>query len=71
MLQIARRVPLLACPAVLAAIQYIHENPIRRKHCQCVLDWTWSSARWYADLTEDSSLAKLTSLPPHFFDSTG
>jgi putative transposase len=56
--------------SVLAAIQYIHENPIRRKLCRSVLDWKWSSARWFADLTEDSSLPKLTSLPPHFFDST-
>jgi len=57
--------------SVLAAISYIHENPIRRKLCRNLLDWKWSSARWYANLTEDSSLPKLTSLPPHFFTSTG
>jgi putative transposase len=53
--------------SVLAAIQYLHENPLRRKLCGNILDWKWSSARWYTDLTHDASLPKLTSLPPHFF----
>jgi putative transposase len=53
--------------SVLAAIHYLHENPIRRKLCQSILDWKWSSARWYADLTVDPTLPTLTSLPPHFF----
>jgi putative transposase len=53
--------------SVLAAIQYIHENPIRRKLCGNILDWKWSSARWYADLTNDPDLPRLTALPPHFF----
>ena len=55
--------------SVLAAIQYIHENPIRRGLCRNVLDWKWSSARWYADLTVDPMLPTLTALPPHFFSS--
>jgi putative transposase len=53
--------------SVLAAIDYIHENPLRRKLCKSICDWKWSSARWYADLTDDPSLPRLTPLPPHFF----
>jgi putative transposase len=53
--------------SVLAAIQYMHENPVRRGLCRHFLEWQWSSARWYSDLTEDRSLPKLTPLPPHFF----
>ena len=53
--------------SVLGAIHYLHENPIRRGLCPNILDWKWSSARWYTDLTEDASLPKLTALPPHFF----
>lgn len=34
-------------PAVLAAIEYIHQNPIRRGLCQRAIDWKWSSARYY------------------------
>ena len=33
--------------ALLAAIDYIHENPVRRGLCQRAIDWKWSSARWY------------------------
>lgn len=32
---------------ILHAIDYIHENPIRRELCQKVVDWKWSSARYY------------------------
>ena len=53
--------------SVRSAIQYIHENPVRRGLCRNILDWHWSSARWYSDLTVDQSLPTLTPLPPHFF----
>jgi putative transposase len=33
--------------AVMAAIQYIHENPVRRGLCQEPAEWRWSSARHY------------------------
>jgi putative transposase len=34
--------------AVLAAIDYIHLNPVRRGLVARASDWKWSSARWYA-----------------------
>jgi putative transposase len=29
------------------AIDYIHENPVKRGLCQQSVDWKWSSARWH------------------------
>ena len=29
------------------AIDYIHENPVRRNMCRRAIDWKWSSAVWY------------------------
>lgn len=31
-----------------ATIEYIHRNPLRRGLVENILDWEWSSARWYA-----------------------
>ena len=58
--------------SVLAAINYIHMNPVRRGLCDRVDRWRWSSsARYY--LTEgrheDTALPKVYSLPADFFDS--
>ena len=36
--------------AVRASIEYIHENPVRKGLCETIVDWTWSSARWYYGL---------------------
>lgn len=33
--------------AVMAAIDYIHLNPVRRGLCQQAREWKWSSARFY------------------------
>ncbi|MBL8797509.1 MAG: transposase [Planctomycetia bacterium] len=33
-----------------AMIDYIHANPVRRGLVSDILDWEWSSARWYAGL---------------------
>ena len=33
--------------AILAAIDYIHENPVRRGLCRRAVDWRWSSIRYY------------------------
>ena len=57
---------LTGADSVLGAIQYFHENPIRRNLCRQIGDWKWSSARWYADLTIDPALPHLTPLPSHF-----
>ena len=34
---------------ILAAVEYVHENPVRRGLVQQAIDWKWSSARWYVD----------------------
>ncbi len=31
-----------------SAVEYIHNNPVRRGLVDCPTDWEWSSARWYA-----------------------
>jgi putative transposase len=33
---------------LLLMIDYIHANPVRRGLVKKPIDWTWSSARWYA-----------------------
>lgn len=30
-----------------SAIDYIHENPVRRRLCERDVDWNWSSARYF------------------------
>jgi putative transposase len=52
----------------LAAIDYIHANPVRRGLCHAPIDWPWSSARWYASNCRDIDPRhpKLTPLPTEF-----
>ena len=33
-----------------AMIEYIHANPVRRGLVASIVDWEWSSARWYAGI---------------------
>jgi len=33
-----------------AMIEYIHTNPGRRGLVASIVDWEWSSARWYAGI---------------------
>ena len=33
--------------AILASLDYIHDNPVKRGLCERVIDWPWSSARYY------------------------
>lgn len=40
---------LRSVPAVEAAIDYIHENPVRRRLCERPADWRWSSAHHYRE----------------------
>jgi len=35
---------------LLAMIEYIHANPVRRGLVASIVDWEWSSARWYAGI---------------------
>jgi putative transposase len=49
---------------ILAAIKYIHMNPVRRGLCLQTIDWRWSSARWYADpMSVDAALPRLWPVP--------
>lgn len=55
--------------AVTSAIDYIHENPVRRGLCSRAANWKWSSARWYVSdsLMTDPDLPKIHGLPWDFF----
>jgi len=55
--------------AVNASIEYLHLNPVRRGLCKSVLDWRWSSARWYAsEGTEvDADRPRIHGPPPELF----
>jgi len=33
--------------AIMASIDYFHENPVKRGLCAKAVDWKWSSARYY------------------------
>ena len=54
---------------VMAAIDYIHENPVRRGLTRTAIDWKWSSARWYASNAKlvDPDLPTIHGLPWDFF----
>jgi putative transposase len=54
---------------VQAAIDYIHNNPVKRGLCQKARDWRWSSARFYVDdgAFVDPLLPKITPLPAEFW----
>lgn len=55
--------------AVLAAIDYLHQNPVRRNLVPRAVDWRWSSARWYADPTapRDEALPQLHPIPAEWW----
>ena len=57
---------------VLAAIDYIHRNPVRRGYVERAIDWQWSSARWYEGLSYDANirLPMLERLPAEFLVET-
>lgn len=60
---------LQTCEAVLASIDYIHLNPVKRGLCQRARDWRWSSARFYESggTVIDPALPRLTMLPAEFW----
>jgi putative transposase len=57
--------------AILASIDYLHANPVRRGLCRRAADWRWSSARWYETDGRiiDPLLPRLTPLPAGAFHS--
>ena len=42
---------------LLAMIEYIHANPVRKKLCERPQDWRWSSAAWFYGMNEIPLLA--------------
>jgi putative transposase len=54
---------------VLAPIEYLHENPVRRGLCGRAVDWFWSSARFHSTdpPCQDAKLPTITQLPAEFF----
>ena len=57
--------------AILAAIDYIHHNPVRRGLCERAIDWKWSSARYYLLEPPRQQLLELPyihGLPPDALD---
>jgi putative transposase len=57
--------------ATLHAIEYIHENPVRRGRCRQAVDWKWSSARYYLNeppKQQDPHLPLIHGPPPDLFD---
>ena len=39
---------------IVAAVNYVHLNPVRRGLCERAVDWKWSSARWF-EASEDNN----------------
>ncbi|WP_254512585.1 hypothetical protein [Anatilimnocola floriformis] len=64
---------LQTCPAVRSSLNYIHDNPCRRRLVQTITDWRWSSARYYVSDGKviDALLPKITPLPAEFWNSEG
>ena len=56
---------------VMHAIDYIHNNPVRRGLTRFATDWKWSSARWYQSEAKvvDPDLPTIHGLPWDFFQS--
>jgi putative transposase len=54
--------------STIAAVNYIHLNPVRRGLVTKPIDWHWSSARWYDGLQYDKQIQvpKLEKLPAEF-----
>ena len=61
---------LQTCEAVQSSMDYIHENPWKRRLVRSILDWRWSSAKFYATEGQhhDPLLPKITPLPGEFWD---
>lgn len=65
---------LCTADAVKASLDYIHHNPVTRGLCRRVIDWKWSSARYYlADppKQQDPDLPFVHGLPPGALDKIG
>jgi putative transposase len=56
----------------LAAIDYVHLNPVRRGLVKRAVDWPWSSACWYVDPQgrANKDLPTIDGLPPEWLDQS-
>jgi len=56
--------------SIVAAIDDVHMNPVRRNLCERCTDWKWSSARYFLEPHRPVApdLPRLTPLPPDFLD---
>jgi putative transposase len=54
----------------VAAIDYIHLNPVRRGLVKRAVDWRWSSARYYLEpqRARDEALPIIHGLPAMWMD---
>ena len=52
--------------SILAALNYIHLNPVRRGLCERAVDWKWSSARYHVlpEMPQDPDLPRIVPFPP-------
>jgi len=64
---------LTGAESILASIDYIHMNPVRRGLCQRAVDWRWSSAGFYLSdgKQEDDALPTMHALPFEVLDGNG
>jgi putative transposase len=56
---------------IVGAINYIHENPLRRRLCRWAVDWKWTSTRYYLSeppRQQDSELPFIHGLPSGAFE---
>ena len=61
---------LFKAETTLAAIDYLHMNPVRSKLVERAIDWSWSSARFCYDAPAiEIGLPSITRLPPAWLDS--
>jgi putative transposase len=60
---------LISPQAVDAAIEYLHNNPVRRGLCTQATEWRWSSVRFYLQDAQpsDSALPRLMKTPAEFW----
>ncbi|QDT64375.1 REP-associated tyrosine transposase [Calycomorphotria hydatis] len=56
--------------SIIAALDYVHANPVRRRLCDRPTDWKWTSARQFAGITDerDSDLPQIDPIPPDLID---
>jgi putative transposase len=57
---------------VVAAIEYVHQNPVRRGLVKHAVDWRWSSARYYLGNNPQQypGLPTVHPLPAHWLSET-